>query len=644
MHDDRSLFPETSSREYGSIHARDSEWVESVSPALQQEHSEYLGSQIPFWRSHALFSLIAISVLMFLAKTGSIQLLEGKRFASLAERNKIKRIVLPPHRGSIVDTKGVTLATNEPSFGLLIHPVEFIHLRGNYRDISDRISRILGGDAYELTEQFVALRRDDDPLFIVSDIPREAALQLIVLLAPFAGIEVASTEKRHYATEHHGSISHVTGYVGAISQSELKESSYPYHRSDRIGKDGIEQSYEEWLRGRAGYRDIEVDALGVEKRIIREEAPLDGESVKLTIDSALTTRVEGILRRSLKEFGKKKGVVIVSHPGTGEVRAMVSLPAYDANMFSAPLSQKVFADMQDDPDKPLFHRALRGGYPSGSTIKPLIAVAGLQEHIMTPSDAVVSRGGIRIGEWFFPDWKPSGHGRTDLSKAIAESVNTYFYMVGGGRDSFHGLGVERIITYMRMFGFGEKTGIDLPFEGDGFIPSPAWKLEKNGEPWYIGDTYHLAIGQGDIIVTPLQIHSLTSFFANGGRGVRPTLVSGLVNDRESEQASFFDKKQVQFRVPDVEARHIQSVRQGLRAAVEKGSARRLSLLPVAAAGKTGTAQWHTKKSPHAWFTGWAPFENPSVVITVLIEEGEEGSHTAVRVAYEILQYLFKEKK
>jgi len=283
-----------------------------------------------------------------------------------------------------------------------------------------------------------------------------------------------------------------------------------------------------------------------------------------------------------------------------------------------------------DPALPLFPRASRGEYPSGSTIKMVIAAAALQEHIVTPQTSILSTGGIRIGEWFFPDWKSGGHGRTNLSKALAESVNTYFYMIGGGYQSFAGLGIDRLARYLKDMGLGSKTGIDLPNEKDGFVPDPEWKEKTKKEIWYIGDTYHVSIGQGDTIVTPLQVHAYTNYFANKGTSYVPHLVKSITP---------------QIYKKDIFASDIvNDVRLGLREGVLSGSSKRLSLLPVSSAGKTGTAQWSKDRAPHAWFTGWAPFDDPKVSITVLIEEGEEGSRSAIQVAYEILKTLTETKK
>jgi penicillin-binding protein 2 len=342
----------------------------------------------------------------------------------------------------------------------------------------------------------------------------------------------------------------------------------------------------------------------------------------------------------MKEAGKKRGVVIASQPSTGDILALVNLPTYDSNTFARGISSEEYGRLATDPDKPLFERALNGEYPSGSTIKPIVAVAGLQEGIITGATRLMSSGGIRFGQWLFPDWKPGGHGITDVVKAIAESVNTFFYAIGGGYGDILGLGPERLLSYFRLFGLGSETGVDAQ-EKKGFVPSPEWKRGKTGEPWYIGDTYHVAIGQGDVSVTPLQVNLFTSYFANGGVNYQPRFVRESIDTPTGHRTQIESKV---YRKDVVASQHVALVREGMRQTVVSGSGRRLSLLPVSAAGKTGTAQWNTTKPPHAWFTGWAPFENPAVVITVLVEEGEEGSRIASPVAYEILKWYFEREQ
>ena len=287
--------------------------------------------------------------------------------------------------------------------------------------------------------------------------------------------------------------------------------------------------------------------------------------------------------------------------------------------------------------KPLFFRSISGEYPSGSTIKPVLASAALEEKIIDRHTSFNSVGGLWVGgRWFFPDWKAGGHGLTNVIKAIAWSVNTYFYYIGGGYGDFQGLGVERIGKYLKLFGLGETLGLDLPGESAGFVPTAEWKKKEKNEAWYIGDTYHLSIGQGDLLVTPLQVNSYTATIANGGRIYRPHLVKGIIAAAGQGEPLASQVIREKF----ISSQNLEIVRQGMRQTVVAGSAASLNGLSVPAAGKTGTAQWNSNKKNHAWFTGFAPFDQPDFCLTVLVEEGGEGSSLAVPIAREIMQYWF----
>ena len=280
-------------------------------------------------------------------------------------------------------------------------------------------------------------------------------------------------------------------------------------------------------------------------------------------------------------------------------------------------------------NRPLFNRAIAGTYPSGSTIKPLIAAIALHEGIITPNTSILSTGGIQVGPWFFPDWKAGGHGRTNVRYSLAWSVNTFYYYIGGGYNDFVGLGIDKMRDYFLRFGLGSRLGIDIPGEAAGFIPSREWKEKTLGEQWYIGDTYNTSIGQGYLLVTPLQIAALTGAIANGGTVYAPRLVKSIINPVTKEEApptSRIVAKDI------IEPEWFRVVADGMRECVEYGSCRRLSYLPFAAAGKTGTAQWHSEKDNHAWFTSFAPYEDPEITVTILVEEGGEGADIAVPIA------------
>ncbi|MEK9159005.1 MAG: penicillin-binding protein 2, partial [Patescibacteria group bacterium] len=426
------------------------------------------------------------------------------------------------------------------------------------------------------------------------------------------------------------SLSHLLGYIGKVSRDDL-ELNPDYLSTDFIGKTGLEKYYEKVLRGKYGLREIEVDALGKEKNTVKESSPQSGRSLVLSLDLNYQEKLEEILSRNLKAQGKKRGSAIVMDPRNGEILALVTLPTFNNNLFAQGISNNDYQKLLIDPDAPLFDRAWSGTYPTGSVIKPVIAAAALNEGVITRWTTFSSVGGLRVDKWFFPDWKAGGHGLTDVTKALAESVNTFFFIVGGGYEKTTGLGLEKLISYFKKAGLGNSLGVDLPNEAAGFIPSREWKEDTKKERWYIGDTYNLSIGQGDLLATPLQVANYTAAIANGGTLYRPHLVQAIIDPVSGQKQKIVPQIIEKQLVP---GNFLDIIKEGMRASVTYGSARSLADLPVQVAAKTGTAQWSKKLSTHAWFTSFAPYRDPQIVVTVLVEEGGEGSVAAAPVARE----------
>ena len=299
---------------------------------------------------------------------------------------------------------------------------------------------------------------------------------------------------------------------------------------------------------------------------------------------------------------------------------MVNLPSFDSNDFSGGITNENYQKYTEDKNLPLFNRTIAGTYPPGSTIKLIVSAAALQEGIVNYTTVFNSVGGLRVGSWFFKDWKAGGHGITNVTKAIAWSVNTFYYYVGGGYNDFVGLGIDRLTKYFKMFNLSEITGIDIPGEKTGFIPSETWKKEKKNERWYIGDTYNISIGQGDLLVTPLRVALWTSIVGNGGKIVTPHFGVKLTDPITKAETILYkgNEKKV-----NVNPSHLGIVQQGMRECVTIGSCKLLQTLPFQAGGKTGTAQWSSTKDTHAWFTSLAPYDDPKIVVTVMVEEGGE---------------------
>lgn len=600
---------------------------------------EFMSEYIDMKKFIVTIAVIVLGCVLVLGKAFHLQIVQGASLYAQAEGNRSQKKYIIPHRGIVYDSKMQPLVKNEPVFTIGVIPEALPqNLEEREKEIL-KISSYIYLDPLYITEElqnYPALYPQTVPL--KTNITYEDALQFTTTLHTYQGLTLDISSKRQYTK----GFSHILGYVGKINQSELdqrKEQSYLL--SDMIGKTGLELAYETDLRGVRGVQELEIDASGRVKKILSEKPAVQGTSIQLSIDEKLQTKVRDITTQHLKKIGKEKAVVVMINPSNGAILSMVSIPEFDNNDFSGGISKQKYAEYLQDKNNPLFDRAIKGEYPSGSTIKIIVGAAALEEGVITERVGFWSTGGIRVLQrWFFPDWRAGGHGYTTIYKAIADSVNTFFYIIGGGYEDFKGLGLDNLITYYKLFGLGEKTGIDLPGESKGLVPTREWKLEKKGEQWYIGDTYHMAIGQGDVLVTPLQVALYTSVFANGGTLYKPQLVQATIDPDgvRKEIPPTILNQQV------VDPYTISVLQKAMRQTITEGSGRYLSLLPVSAAGKTGTAQFSSTKDPHAWFTAYAPYENPEVVITVLVEEGKEGSSVAVPVAYDILNYYFTEYK
>jgi penicillin-binding protein 2 len=634
-----------------------SAWLEEACPvrgrnstANSSEH--YLGLSLSRATRKIFLVFLLFGVAILFGRAVYLQFWKNEDYLFLAERNRIRVTPLPAPRGLIYDRRGAPLLQNVSNFSLYFTPVDFLKQPEKQQAILTELAREF--PASDILNRGQAVIKIDktkkdfyQPHEVLSDIPYEQAIALKILAADWPGVSLELRGERLYSglvdnsvDFLQNSLSHLLGYVGKISDREVSELSVKgYLFDDVVGKTGLEKTYEDVLRGHFGAKQIEVDSFGKEKKVIAEEPVVKGGNLVLTIDNEMQKKLEQLVADALRKSGLKKAVALIEDPFNGEMLALVSLPSFNNNDFSGSIDAATYDRVNSDPSQPLFNRAVSGEYPSGSTIKPIIAAAALEEKIITPATAFLSVGGIKIDQWIFPDWKVGGHGITDVRKALAESVNTFFYIIGGGYNDFIGLGAAKMKEYGQKFGLMKKTGIDLPNEKAGFLPDPEWKERVKDERWYVGDTYHMAIGQGDVLATPLQVSNYISVFANGGTLYAPHLV---------KEIQIEDKKKLI--LPTVlnqnfiSADSINVVRQGLRQTVTAGSARALNFLPVTVAGKTGTAEWKSDAPPHAWFTGFAPYDKPEIAITILVEEGKEGSTICVPIARDFLAWYFGEYK
>jgi penicillin-binding protein 2 len=589
--------------------------------------------------------ILLLFFILILLRVGWLQIIKGDYYHELAEGNRIRVERLEAQRGIIYDQALRPLVRNSANFLLYFVPADLPKNRIEQKEIIQKV--VNGLTDVKAEDMFVALTKIKPgspesyrPLFIADDIEYEKALALYLAADNLPGVFLTTKTRREYNL-FSLSLSHILGYTGKISEAELAKSSEEYSPIDYIGKAGLENFWENEMRGVYGKKQIEVDALGKEKKVINQGASQDGHNLVLSLDSELQKKLEESLGAALARLHLNKACAIVLDPNNGGILALASLPLYNNNDFSHGLTLADYQKIAEQPGQPLFNRCISGEYPSGSVIKPVIAAAALEEGVISENTTVNSVGGLKIGQWFFPDWQAGGHGLVNVKSALANSVNTFFYYIGGGYQDFQGLGLERMVKYEKLFGLASQTGVDLPAEAVGFLPSKEWKEKTKSEKWYIGDTYHAAIGQGDILVTPLQVANYTAVFANGGSLYRPHLVKQILDDND-QPLSQVDNKPIKTNL--ISAKNLEIVRQGLRQTIMVGSARELQAVPVPVAGKTGTAQWSTTKSPHAWFTGFAPYDQPQIVITILIEQGGEGSQTAVPVAQEVLSWYFGRRR
>lgn len=597
-------------------------------PTAQSD--EMLGVTVKKSQLNIVFIVFSSVIILFFARSFYLQLSLGDDLRALAEENRIQAIELKPERGFIFDRNNNILVKNEPHFVLEVTPGYLEKGNNKRNDLYLFLSKILNigaGDVKKIIEMMD--QNSVKPEILLENIAYEDAIRAKIQSEKFPGLFVGIETKRKYLHENAMSLSHVLGYVGRIQEKEFIEKNSYYSLTDFKGLTGVESFYEESLRGVKGKEEIEVNSVGKVIRKISYQKPLPGKNLTMTIDLEIQKKLEESIRRGLSKTNSKRAAGVALDPRTGEILALVSLPAYDNNLFSQGLSKAQLQKYSDDPDQPLFNRILTGQYPSGSTFKLIVGLAALEEDIINKNTTIQSVGGLKINQWFFPDWKAGGHGPTNITKALAESVNTFFYYVGGGYNNFLGLGVEKINYYGSLAGLGKKTGIDLPGESRGLLPSPEWKIKQKNERWYIGDTYHLAIGQGDILVTPLQVALWTSVIANGGTLSIPHLLKAIY-DPEKNSLKKIEPKIVM--KEKFKKENLAIIQEGMRAVITRGSAQSAFSLPIKIAGKTGTAEWSDKKNTHAWFTSYAPYENPTIVLAILIEEGGEGSSVAVPIA------------
>lgn len=588
------------------------------------------------WARTYFFLGMAVIVLLF-GRGAYLNVAQGEKYRAIAEQNSIRRVPLPTPRGIIYDRFGVPLVRNMPSVDAVLVPFDAPKDDSARDALTKNLSQSLGISPDLMSDIWKNDKKNPlVPIILKKKLTQEEVIALLSQERLFPGVSIFKSAYREYSDSL--LFSHILGYEGKISESEYEsEGKSGYLPTDSIGKQGLEQSYENELRGTRGFERIEVDAFGRTKKSLGTVQSAPGSDLFLGIDAGLQKKSFDALQSFLDAKELKRGAVVAIDPRDGAVRALVSIPSFDNNLFAEGIPSGDYQALIRDESKPLFNRAIAGEYPPGSTFKPVIAAGALSEGLITEDTVIESRGGIRIGNFFFGDWK--AHGFTDLRRALAVSSDVYFYSLGGGYGGISGLGMTRMKSYAERFGYGSPTGIDISGEGNGFLPSPEWKKEKIGERWYIGDDYHASIGQGFVTATPIQIANMVAAIANGGTLYAPRLVSQV----RSAEGNMSLREPKILRSVGIDDRILKIIREGMREAVTEGTAMSLSDLPVAVAGKTGTAQFGTGKKTHGWFASFAPYEVPEIALVVLVENQEEDTYNAVPVTKEIYEWYFRDR-
>ena len=581
--------------------------------------------------------LFFLALLTLVLQVAYLQVVRGGHYAKISENNYKRIVVVKSSRGIIYDRNNRQIVFNTPIFDLVIVPYDFLKDKDSIKEKIKKLSEIIEIKEDGLIEKISKADRSSHQSFLIlENIEKDKALILEGKIKKIDGVKLEKNAIRNYVDSKY--ISNIIGYSGRINEKELKINS-DYLLTDTIGKDGLELFYEKQLRGEYGKEEIEVDSFGKKTRTIEKENPKSGNNLILNIDSGLQKNIYNQLDEIITKLETEAGASVVAlNPKNGAVLALVNFPSYDNNLFAKGISNDDYNKLLTDKTNPLLNKSIAGQYPPGSTFKPLVGAAALQEEIISPKRKIFASGAIYVGSYRYPDWK--AHGLVDLTKAIAQSCNVYFYTVGGGYGDIEGLGIDRIKKYANLFGLGNTVGIDLPGERTGLSPDRQWKEDVKGERWYIGDTYHVSIGQGDVLATPLQIASYTAAIANGGKLFQPQIVDKII-DSGGNIVEDIDPKIIRENFIDLE--NIKWIQKGMRENVVSGSGVSLSSLSIEVAGKTGTAQYYGNQKTHAWYIAYAPYDDPEIALAIIIEGGGEGHAAAVPVAKEVLEWYFGER-
>jgi len=596
--------------------------------------------------NRALVALVFVGLLMgvVVARLVYLQVISHEHFSTLSEKNRVNIVPVPPTRGLIYDRNGVLLAQNVPSFSLEIIPEQVDDIENTLAELSKLVT--VSDDDLDSFRSRLKQKRPFESIPLRFRLSEEEVARFAINRYRFPGVEIHARLSRDYPFGK--TASHVLGYVGRINVDELNTlDPSNYSGTTHVGKNGVEKSYESLLHGTVGYRHEESNARGRVIRVLQRIAPKPGDNLYLTIDMNL----QQVAEEGLKG---KRGALVAINPKSGEVLAMVSVPGVDPNLFINGISTKDYQALQDDPDQPLFNRFLSGQYPPGSTIKPFLGLAGLEFKEVTPTTDVFCPGFYTLpGDTHrYRDWKKVGHGEMNVSTAIIHSCDVYFYQLA------RTLGIDRIHKYLSYFGLGKKTGIDLPGEQSGLLPSREWKRATRNEPWFPGETLITGIGQGYNLVTPLQLANAVATLANRGTMVRPHVLHAIQNGDKGDLQ--IQPPEPEGKVPVANTENWDTVIKAMTDVVNTAHGTAYVIgrdAPYLIAGKTGTAQvfgvkQNEKYKPeelaerlldHALFVAFAPVQDPEIAVAVIVENGGHGGSVAAPIARAVMDRYFASK-
>ncbi|MDY6272755.1 MAG: penicillin-binding protein 2 [Selenomonadaceae bacterium] len=575
-------------------------------------------------RLRVLGILMVLVIAVLIGRAGYLQIYEGEYYAGLADGNRIRIIPAVAPRGTFYDRNGQLLVTNRPGFTVSLLPLT----SPIKEEVIERLSALVHVPVEDIKAK-IAGHSGFDPIRIKADVTPDIVSIIEEQKELYPGVMIENTPIRDYVLKQEGA--HTFGYVSEINDEELKEKKADGYKSgDIIGKFGLEKIYDTYVRGEDGGDQVEVDVSGKPVKRLGRKVPVPGDDLVLTIDKDLQTAAEKAVDDRLAAIHASAAAAVVLNPQTGEVLAMVSRPAFDPNLFAHGISSKDWAKLNNNPFHPMDNKTISGEYPPGSTFKIVTGTAALTEGKVAPEEKIFDSG----HHWIIPKGNAEGEalGWINFQEALAHSDNVYFYEMGNR------LGIDLLEKYARMFGLGQRTGIDLPYEAKGLVANREYK-KKNFEDgdWYLSETFDAAIGQGFNLVTPLQAAMVMGEIAADGKRYKPHLVSRIQTQDGDVIKEFQPELLSELQVP---ANVIKLVQEGLHDVTKFGTAASTFRgFPVDIAGKTGTAE-NSQGRDHGWFVAYGPFDNPNIVVAVIVEQGGFGSQSAVPIGREILEAAF----